>query len=135
MVSVGFFSKCPETVTIPNQAFMVAETLLDNIIPRHRVPPELHSDQRRNFESNIWKDLINLLDIRSQKQHLSIFNLIEWLEDNRQLGPIISFISSITKKCSIRSHVYFIYITDWCTAPSDENESYLSEYQQVEATS
>ncbi|UYV64719.1 K02A2.6-like [Cordylochernes scorpioides] len=58
LVAMDYFTKWPEVYAIPNQeAATVARVLVDNLICRFGVPLELHSDQGRNFESGIFREL------------------------------------------------------------------------------
>ena len=68
MVAMDYFSKWPEVVPMPNQeAVTVAEALVENVIARHGVPLELHTDQGRNFESEVWIQLMRVLGIRKTR--------------------------------------------------------------------
>ncbi|UYV74279.1 K02A2.6-like [Cordylochernes scorpioides] len=64
LVAMDYFTKWPEVYAIPNQeAATVARVLVDNLICRFGVPLELHSDQGRNFESGIFRELCQVLGI------------------------------------------------------------------------
>ncbi|UYV62133.1 K02A2.6-like, partial [Cordylochernes scorpioides] len=64
LVAMDYFTKWPEVYAIPNQeAATVARVLVDNLICRFGVPLELHSDQGRNFESEIFRELCQVLGI------------------------------------------------------------------------
>ncbi|KAJ8943520.1 hypothetical protein NQ318_023030 [Aromia moschata] len=64
MVVMDYFSKWPEAVPLPNQeAETVAEAFIENVIARHGVPLELHSDQGRNFESELWQEVMKTMGI------------------------------------------------------------------------
>ncbi|UYV68187.1 K02A2.6-like [Cordylochernes scorpioides] len=64
LVAMDYFTKWPEVYAIPNQeAATVARVLVDNLICRFGVPLELHSDQGRNFESKIFRELCQVLGI------------------------------------------------------------------------
>ncbi|XP_076660385.1 uncharacterized protein LOC143363724 [Halictus rubicundus] len=68
LVVVDYFSKWPEVIPLPNQkATTIAKTLLTDVISRHGVRLELHSDQGRNFESSVFKELMRLLGIRKTR--------------------------------------------------------------------
>ncbi|XP_076660208.1 uncharacterized protein LOC143363524 [Halictus rubicundus] len=68
MLRNDYFSKWPEVIPLPNQkATTIAKTLLTDVISRHGVPLELHSDQGRNFESSVFKELMRLLGIRKTR--------------------------------------------------------------------
>ena len=52
LVAIDYFTKWPEAFAIPNQeATTVAKVLVEEFFCRFGVPLEIHSDQRRNFES------------------------------------------------------------------------------------
>ncbi|XP_055918704.1 protein NYNRIN-like [Eupeodes corollae] len=64
LVVMDYFSQCPEAYAIPNQeAKTVVDQIVFNWVSRFGVPSELHSDQGRNFESNIFQEVCGLLDI------------------------------------------------------------------------
>lgn len=68
LVISDYFSKWPEVYAIPNQeATTIAEQLVFNWISRYGVPNEIHSDQGRNFESQIFSEMCNLLGIRKTR--------------------------------------------------------------------
>ncbi|RYA68429.1 hypothetical protein DD592_26820, partial [Enterobacter cloacae complex sp. 2DZ2F20B] len=68
LVASDYFSKWPDAYAIPNQeAVTVAKVLVDNWISRFGVPLELHSDQGRNFESNVFQRVMQLLGIRKTR--------------------------------------------------------------------
>ena len=55
LVCMDYFTKWVEAYAIPNQeAVTVADVLINQLISRFRVPLELHSDQGRNFESEVF---------------------------------------------------------------------------------
>ena len=54
-----------EAYPIPDQqAETVASKLVEEFVCRFGVPTELHSDQGRNFESAVFQEMCNILDIR-----------------------------------------------------------------------
>lgn len=68
LVVMDYFSKWPKAYPIPNQvAATLAEVLTKNMFCRFGVPQELHSDQDRNFESNVFQRVSELLGIRKTK--------------------------------------------------------------------
>ena len=68
LVAMDYFSKWPETYAIPNQeATTVAQVLVNEFFSRFVVPYELHSDQGRNFESNVFKECCKILGIRKTR--------------------------------------------------------------------
>ena len=59
-----YFIKWPEAFALPNQqATTVAKVLVQEVICRFGVPLEIHSDQGRNFESALFKEICRLLGI------------------------------------------------------------------------
>lgn len=64
LVEGNYFTKWIEAFALPNQeAKTVAEKLVEEVVCRYGVPRALHSDQGRNFESNLMKDMCALLGI------------------------------------------------------------------------
>ncbi|CAK1585330.1 unnamed protein product [Parnassius mnemosyne] len=54
---MDYFTKWPEVFAITNQeASTVADKLVNEIFCGFRVPLEIHSDQGRNFESQIFQE-------------------------------------------------------------------------------
>ncbi|KAJ8949486.1 hypothetical protein NQ318_005953 [Aromia moschata] len=47
--------------------FGVTRTLARNVIARHGVPLELHSDQGRNFESELWQEVMKTMGIKKTR--------------------------------------------------------------------
>ncbi|KAJ8962328.1 hypothetical protein NQ318_018307 [Aromia moschata] len=67
MVVMDYFSKWHEAVSLPNkEAETVAEAFI-NVIARHGVPLELHSDQGRNFESELWQEVMKILGVKKTR--------------------------------------------------------------------
>ncbi|XP_018563442.1 protein NYNRIN-like [Anoplophora glabripennis] len=68
LVVMDYFSKWPEIYPIPNQeAVTVAEVLFENWICRYGVTREIHSDQGRNFESEVFQGVCGLLGIHKTR--------------------------------------------------------------------
>ena len=68
MVVMDYFTKWPEVFAIPNQeAATVASKLLEEVICRFGVPLEIHSDQGRNFESQIFQEVCKLLGMHKTR--------------------------------------------------------------------
>ena len=73
LVVMDYFTKWPEAYALPNQeALTVANVLASEFVPRHGVPLELHTDQGRNFESTVIRELCQLLGIH--KTRTTAFN-------------------------------------------------------------
>jgi hypothetical protein len=68
LVVTDAFSKWVEIFPVPDQTASTCSTIiLNEVISRFGCPYDLHSDQGRNFESNIFKDLCRLLSIRKTR--------------------------------------------------------------------
>ena len=62
LIAMDYFSKSPEAYALPNQeAVTVANVLVSQFFSRFGVPAELHSDQGRNFESLVFREVSTLL--------------------------------------------------------------------------
>jgi len=73
----------------------IAETFLNQIIFRHRVPLEVHTDQGKNFESRIFRELSRFLGMKKtrtalhpqsiERQHQIISNyLAKFISENQK---------------------------------------------------
>jgi transposase InsO family protein len=68
MVVIDYFSKWPEAYGLPNQeAVTVSKALIKNWICRYGLPLEMHSEQGRNFESNVFQGVCELLGVRKTR--------------------------------------------------------------------
>ena len=68
LLIADYFTKWPEAYPLPNQeAITIAEVLVKEYICRFGVPLEIHSDQGRNFESNVFQEMCSLLGIRKTR--------------------------------------------------------------------
>lgn len=64
LVAMNYFSKWPEAFTIANQkTSTVAQVLVNNLVCRFEVPPELLSDQGCDFESRVFQGFCRSLGI------------------------------------------------------------------------
>ena len=62
------FTKWKEVFTIPNQeAKTVAEKLVNEVIARFGAPKKIHSDQGRNFEAQLFKEMCTLFNIEKTR--------------------------------------------------------------------
>ncbi|KAJ8365019.1 hypothetical protein SKAU_G00138500 [Synaphobranchus kaupii] len=60
--AMDYFTKWPEAFAIPDQsAATTAERLVEEMFPRFGAPAELHSDQGRNFESQLMAEVCKRL--------------------------------------------------------------------------
>ena len=63
-----YFTKWVEIFPIPDQtAPTCAEIILNEVIARFGCPYNIHSDQGRNYESAIFSELCQLLEIRKTR--------------------------------------------------------------------
>ena len=97
LVIGDYFTRWMEAFALPHQqAELIASILVKEFISRWGVPVELHSDQARNFESDLLKHVCKLLDIRKTRTtpyHPSANGMIERM--NRSLNKMIcSFVNS-----------------------------------------
>lgn len=91
LVIGDYFTRWMEAYAIPHQhADMVAQKLVMEFIARFGIPLELHTDQGKNFESDLFKSVCKLLQInktRTTAYHPSSNGLIERF--NKTLGGMI----------------------------------------------
>ena len=68
LVIGDYFTRWMEAYSLPSQhAEVVAEKLVHEFISRFGTPLEIHSDQGRNFESSLFKEVLKLLEIRKTR--------------------------------------------------------------------
>ena len=68
LVMVDEFTKWTEAIPMPNQeASTVAKLFVDEFISRFGVPLEVHTDQGRNFESSLFKQMCDLFRIHKTR--------------------------------------------------------------------
>ena len=81
MVVGDYFSRWMEALPIPNQeASTVADKLVDEVFLRFSAPEQLHSDQGRQFESQLIQEVCKLLHIsktRTTPYHPQSDGLVE----------------------------------------------------------
>src|SRR5436190_5845630 len=93
---MDYFSKWAEAYALPNQeASTIAEEIIKQWISRFGTPLELHSDQRRNFESNLFQKICQLLDIRKTRTttlHPQSDGMVERMNRtiNKYLSKVVS---------------------------------------------
>ena len=92
LVICDYFTKWPEAYAVPDhKASTVASKLVDEWVSRYGVMQTLHSDQGRDFESEIFQSLMRLLGIhktRTTPYHPQSDGLVERL--NRTLKNMLS---------------------------------------------
>jgi transposase InsO family protein len=65
LVMSDHFTKWVEAVPMPNQrAETVAKAFVNEVVTRHGVPSKLLTDQGRNFEADLMKQVFGLLGVR-----------------------------------------------------------------------
>ena len=68
LVIGDYFTKWVESYPIPNQvAATVARVFVEEFVSRYGIPKEVHSDQGRNFESNLMAEVCKLLGIKKTR--------------------------------------------------------------------
>lgn len=68
LVASDYFTRWVEIYAIPNQeALTVAKKLVDEFFCRFSAPEQLHSDQGRQFESDLIKHICDLLQIKKTR--------------------------------------------------------------------
>ena len=92
LIISDYFTRWTEAYPIPNQeAVTIAETLVMEYICRYGVPQYLHTDQGRNFESKLIKEVCELLGInktRTSPYHPQSDGMVERF--NRTLEAMLS---------------------------------------------
>ena len=92
IVVCDYFTRWGEAYSLPNQeAVTVARVLVEEWICRFGTPDTIHSDQGRNFESQLFSEVCRLLDIkktRTTPYHPQSDGLVERL--NRTLLTMLS---------------------------------------------
>ena len=91
LVIVDYFTRWVEAFPLPDQkAKTVAHKVVCDFICRFGTPLELHTDQGRTFESDLFQEICRLLEVtktRSTPYHPSANGLVERF--NRTLGSMI----------------------------------------------
>ncbi|MCG8044654.1 MAG: DDE-type integrase/transposase/recombinase, partial [Candidatus Thiodiazotropha endolucinida] len=68
LVMADYFTKWTECFPMPNmEAETIAKILVNEVISRFGIPDQIHSDQGRQFESNLFKELCKLLQINKTR--------------------------------------------------------------------
>ena len=92
LVVSDYFTRWAEAYAIPNQeAATVADKLVEEFFCRFSIPEQLHSDQGRQFESNLMQEICKLLNIyksRTTPYHPQSDGLVERL--NRTLISMLA---------------------------------------------
>ncbi len=92
LVVADYFTKWVEAFPMPNQeARTVAKNLVDEVFCRFSIPEQLHSDQGRQFESEVIGEICKLLHIRKSRTtpyHPQLDGMVERF--NRTLLSMLS---------------------------------------------
>ena len=93
IVVIGdYFTKWTEALPIPNmEACTVTKVLVENVLCRFGIPQVIHSDQGRQFESNLFQEMCKLLGIhktRTTPYHPQSDGMVERF--NRTLAAMLS---------------------------------------------
>lgn len=93
LVAMDYFTKWPEAHALPNQeAKTVTTVLVQEFICRFGTPLELHSDQGRNFESELIKEMCEILGIKTTPYHPQSDGMVE--RYNRTLATQLSIFAN-----------------------------------------
>lgn len=96
LVAMDYFTKWPEAYAVPDQsATTTAERLVEEMFARFGVPAELHSDQGRNFESQVFSEVCRRLGVsktRTTPLHPQSDGLVERF--NRTLATQLAILTS-----------------------------------------
>ena len=83
LVVSDYFTKWPEAFDLKDhKAETIAAVLVDEVICRHGVPLSIHTDQGRDFESTLLKNMCELLEVektRTTAYHPESDGLVERL--------------------------------------------------------
>ncbi len=92
LVISDYFTKWTEALPLPNmEACTVAKVLVDEVLCRYGVPQTIHSDQGRQFESNLFQEMCKLFDIektRTTPYHPQSDGMVERF--NRTLATMLT---------------------------------------------
>ena len=68
LVAGDYFTKWTEAYAIPNQeAITISQKLVDQMFCRFSPPDQLHSDQGKQFESDLLREICNVLGIKKSR--------------------------------------------------------------------
>ena len=83
LIAMDYFTKWPEGYALPNQeAETMAKVLVDQFVSRFGAPAQLHSDQGRNFELQVFTEMCKLLGNRKDENN-TLTSSVRW--DGRAL--------------------------------------------------
>ena len=68
VVVMDYFTRWPEAIPVPDQtAATIARVLVDQVFSRFGAPAELHSDQGRMFEAELFRNVLEIMGIRKTR--------------------------------------------------------------------
>jgi hypothetical protein len=68
LVVADYFTKWTEAYAIPNQeADTVAKVFVESFVCHYGVPAEIHTDQGRNFQSSMFRAVLELLEVKQTR--------------------------------------------------------------------
>ena len=69
---MNYFTKWPEAYALPNQdAGVVAQAFVEGFVCRHGIPQELHTDNGRNFENQLLKEVCRFINLKDANNILN----------------------------------------------------------------
>ncbi|KAJ8353335.1 hypothetical protein SKAU_G00209020 [Synaphobranchus kaupii] len=93
LVAMDYFTKWPEAFAIPDQsAATTAERLVEEMFTCFGAPAELHSEQGRNFESQLLAEVCKRLGVTKTPLHPQSDGLVERF--NRMLATQLAILAS-----------------------------------------
>lgn len=96
LVAMDYFTKWPEAYAVPDQsATTTAEWLVSEMFCRFGAPEELHSDQGRNFEAEVFAEVCQRMGVRKTRTtplHPQSDGLVERF--NRTLATQLAIVTS-----------------------------------------
>lgn len=100
LIIVNCFTKWVEALPVKNiRARTVTDIFVSQFISKHGVPMEIHTDQGKNFESQLFSELMHLFGIKKtrttalhpqsdgqvERQHQTIINyLAKYVSENQK---------------------------------------------------
>ena len=122
MVAVDCLTRWVEVYAIRNQeATTVAKKLVDEMFCRFSPPEQLHSDQGRQFESDLVKEICELLQIRKTRPRRTTHSAMEWWSGSIGLywtcfPPQLATIKLIGSS----TYVNFVWLTTLASIPPQD---------------
>ena len=80
LVICDYFTRWMEAYSLPSQQTEnIAQRLVHEFISRFGTPFEMHSDQGRNFESQLFKEVLKLLEKKKDSNN-SLQTQLKWTD-------------------------------------------------------